>query len=493
MLSLLYCDDNHGGSPAVENLSDLMLGKILSAVTPNIQIQRAVEDIIVRPLRSREQIEYRREILEDFSKNRVPVEKLRELTAGFDRIHSDYKNKKSSLFRLFKGKADYPSMSAHAAEAVKGLIDLIYSLNALFRDCHPESAGLCQIKSRLQELAEANETMELYSLANQFSSYYPNESSIEAEFGVDSDGKISRLSMISASAYQPKHKTEKKRGFCLFGRSSANESPSSIRAGLTPEDCDGIISKTTKEIAEAFEYIINSVCGEFSGIYQDSAFYVFSVKYCEALKKAGVPVCFAELADSTEVTNLYDTYLLLTIPNPFAVVPNDFALTRETRGIIITGDNSAGKTVYLRAVAMAYIFTAAGLPIPAETAKISLPKSISLEMASAERAYQSGDITGRFEEEVIDLKKIVDSAEDGSLILLNEVFQTTDYSEGAQGLYYILEHFGKIGAKWILVTHLRQLVGMYKKDSGIVKLSVGSAGRYKVSNAQPESGGGECR
>ena len=250
--------------------------------------------------------------------------------------------------------------------------------------------------------------------------------------------------------------------------------------GLTSEDRGGIISKTAKEITEAFEYIITSVCGEFSGIYYDLAFYVFAVKYCEAMVRAGTPVCFAELSDSTEITGLYDVYLLLTLPNPSAVVQNDFLLSYKTKGIIITGDNSAGKTVYLRAVSMAYILTAAGLPISAESAKISLPKDISLQMASAERAYQSGNITGRFEEEVIDIKKIVDSVQTDSIILLNEVFQTTDYSEGAEGLYYILEYLNKKGARWILVTHLKQLTTMYKNDLSVVKLRAGSGERYKV-------------
>lgn len=316
--------------------------------------------------------------------------------------------------------------------------------------------------------------------AEQFKSYYPNESVIEADFCIDSGGKISGLNMISESKYLPEQKSGKKRGFSLFGKSDTNESPNGIRVGLTSEDRGGIISKTAKEITEAFEYIITSVCGEFSGIYYDLAFYVFAVKYCEAMVRAGTPVCFAELSDSTEITGLYDVYLLLTLPNPSAVVQNDFLLSYKTKGIIITGDNSAGKTVYLRAVSMAYILTAAGLPISAESAKISLPKDISLQMASAERAYQSGNITGRFEEEVIDIKKIVDSVQTDSIILLNEVFQTTDYSEGAEGLYYILEYLNKKGARWILVTHLKQLTTMYKNDLSVVKLRAGSGERYKV-------------
>lgn len=480
MLSLLYLDNIENDRPAVEHLDDLMLGKILSAITPNVRIQEAAKEIIARPLSDISRIEYRREILRDFSKNRVPLEKLRELFGGFGEIHNDYKNKKSSLFRIFNGQADYPSILIHSAEAVKRLVDLIYAINDAFRDCHPESSGLNQIKSRLNELAEASDMRKLCGLAEQFKSYYPNESVIGADFCVDSDGKISGLSMISESKYLPEQKSGKKRGFSLFGKSDTNESPNGIRVGLTSEDRGGIISKTAKEITEAFEYIITSVCGEFSGIYYDLAFYVFAVKYCEAMGKAGTPVCFAELSDSTEITGLYDVYFLLTLPDPSAVVPNDFSLSGETKGIIITGDNSAGKTVYLRAVSMAYILTAAGLPIPAESAKILLPKDISLQMASAERAYQSGSITGRFEEEVIDIKKIVDSVQPDSIILLNEVFQTTDYSEGAEGLYYILEYLNKKGAKWILVTHLKQLTIMYKNDMRVVKLRAGSGERYKV-------------
>ncbi len=487
MLNLLYLDDNKNDRPAVEHLSDFMLDKILAAITPNIQIQKAAEEILVRPLSDINQIEYRREILKDFTAHRVPLEKMRELSGGFARIHNDYKNKKSSLFRLFKGQSDYPGLLIHAAAAVRQLIDLIYSLNDIFRGSTPESGVLNKVRMRLQKLADAPEMRELYGLAERFAAYHPNESKIEADFSIDSDGKISRFGMISVSKFLSEDKSVKKRGFSIFGKNNTPEPSSGMCAGLTSDDCSGIISKTAREILEAFEYIITSVCGEFSGIYYDSAFYVFGVKYCEALENAGIPVCFAELSGSTEITSLHDVYLLLTLPDPSCVVPNDFSLEGETKGVIITGDNSAGKTVYLRAAAMAYIFTAAGLPIPAESAKISLPKDISLQMASAERAYQSGDITGRFEEEVIDLKKIVDSAQADTIIMLNEVFQTTDYSEGARGLYYILEYLGKKGAKWLLVTHLKQLAVMYKNDPRITKLRIGGNGRYKVGSDEDYS------
>ena len=51
----------------------------------------------------------------------------------------------------------------------------------------------------------------------------------------------------------------------------------------------------------------------------------------------------------------------------------------------------------------------------------------------------------------------------GALVLLNELFQTTAYPEGADGLYHILRYLRSpaVGGDFIAVTHLRELVGLF--------------------------------
>jgi len=104
-------------------------------------------------------------------------------------------------------------------------------------------------------------------------------------------------------------------------------------------------------------------------------------------------------------------------------------------------------------------------------------------MASAEKTLTVSDSVGRFEEEVIELKEMIDTILPNSIALFNEIFQTTDYAEGAEGLYYILEYLNRKGIRWILVTHLTQLANMYSEQSNVRMLKMSSVDKYKVCNS----------
>ncbi len=472
MISLLFESDFRDECEPVGQLDDLMIGRILAAVTPDIRLQSAAREVLERPLSDPAQAEFRREIVRDFAARKLPVERLSELFGTFADICNGFRQEKSDLFRLFGGKNVHSELLKKAADTLQELIELIYKLYDLMRDRTPTSKGLNALKNRIAELSESQDLRQLYNIAINICNFSAAENVTEVELIIDGKVKISGLGIVSTQRPQ----TAQKR---TFGRKPA---PDGVRAAMFSDEIASMISASAGELCEAFEYVISSICDEFMQVYYDINFYVFAVRYCDMLKKSGVPLIYAGLCDETDIENLYDLFLLFTLPNSESVVPNDFKLSKETNGILVLGKNSSGKTVYLRAAAMALIFTAAGLPIPAYAAKIALPKKFLLQVASAERAYHDGDITGRFEEEVIEIKKIVDVAEAGTLVLLNEVFQTTDYTEGAEGLHEILKYLNEKGAKWVLVTHLRRLDEMAAEDNGIVKLSTDGEEKFKVSN-----------
>ena len=130
-------------------------------------------------------------------------------------------------------------------------------------------------------------------------------------------------------------------------------------------------------------------------------------------------------------------------------------------GILITGENNSGKTVYLRSVGMAQLLFQAGLPVPCESARMRILCAVHTCYAAAEKEFVSGNDAGRFEQEVRVLSQLAERIQPNSLLLLNEVFQTTAYSEGAEGLYHILNYFTRHGVNFIAVTHLKELVPLY--------------------------------
>ena len=87
---------------------------------------------------------------------------------------------------------------------------------------------------------------------------------------------------------------------------------------------------------------------------------------------------------------------------------------------------------------------AAGLPVPAERLTFSPCSRLLTYYAEAEKAEQGA---GRFEQEVREFRAMFDALVPGTLVLLNEPFQSTAYDEGAKGLADILAYFSACGVQ----------------------------------------------
>jgi DNA mismatch repair ATPase MutS len=114
------------------------------------------------------------------------------------------------------------------------------------------------------------------------------------------------------------------------------------------------------------------------------------------------------------------------------------------------------------------VLAQAGLPIPCESAEITPFSQLATEFSEAEKEFCEGNDAGRFEQEVRELAEMVDTLKEGSLVFLNETFQSTAYAEGAEGLYHLLKYFSALNIRWILVSHLRQLEEMFDNNEATI-------------------------
>lgn len=193
-----------------------------------------------------------------------------------------------------------------------------------------------------------------------------------------------------------------------------------------------------------------------------------------------------------EITRLYDMFLVGKYISELgtagsAVVPNDVRLGAKREGLLIRGKNNSGKTVYLRSAGTAQIFAQSGLPITAKSARISARNGIYAQFSRAEESFTQNDSAGRFEAEVRDIARIIGEIEPNSLLLLNETFQTTAFSEAAEAMRDILEAVSRAGVKWIFVTHLLKLIDLLPAGNGVVfmKTSEEEGERYKLKEYMP--------
>ena len=184
------------------------------------------------------------------------------------------------------------------------------------------------------------------------------------------------------------------------------------------------------------------------------------------MQRGGSPTCKDRVYASTMGALAVD--LLCEGKIGDEIIPNDLDLSADTDGMIVRGGNGTGKTVFLRSVGTAQLLAQAGLPVCADSARVAIRSGVYTHFSSAEEDFIAGDTAGRFEGEVRAVSAIIDVLTPGSLLLLNETFQTTSYAEGAEAMAGILSILPALGTKYIFVTHLGAIGDI--GGSGRVKL-----------------------
>lgn len=136
-------------------------------------------------------------------------------------------------------------------------------------------------------------------------------------------------------------------------------------------------------------------------------------------------------------------------------VPNDARLNEREQILIITGPNMAGKSTYLRQVALIVLLAQAGSFVPARSARIGVVDRIFTRVGA------SDDLTlGRstFMVEMQEAANILNNASRRSLVILDEIGRGTSTFDGLSIAWAVVEYLHeRIGAKTLFATHYHHL------------------------------------
>lgn len=131
-------------------------------------------------------------------------------------------------------------------------------------------------------------------------------------------------------------------------------------------------------------------------------------------------------------------------------VPLDFEVGGDTRGIVITGPNTGGKTVALKTVALLSAMACAGLHIPCQSADIAMNSQILCDIGDGQDMSNNLSTFSAHIKQVIEILKRVDQ---DSLVIMDELGSGTDPAEGMGIAIAILEQLRKSGALFLVTTH----------------------------------------
>ena len=240
------------------------------------------------------------------------------------------------------------------------------------------------------------------------------------------------------------------------------------------------------QILGAEEKVVNLEYEAFTNIRQEIAKNVARLQTTsEVVSTLDVLASFAEVAEDMNYCKPnVNNFGVIDIKNgrhpviekilgTGSFVENDTHLDKdENRLAIITGPNMAGKSTYMRQVALITLMAQVGSFVPAESATIGVVDKIFTRVGASDD-LSMGQST--FMVEMMEVASILKEATPNSLVILDEIGRGTSTYDGLSIAWAVAEYIAdkeKCGAKTLFATHYHELTALEEKIEGVKNYSI---------------------
>ena len=138
----------------------------------------------------------------------------------------------------------------------------------------------------------------------------------------------------------------------------------------------------------------------------------------------------------------------------FEYVPHDIYLNEETRGMMIYGPNSTGKSSIMKAIGLCIIMAQCGMYVPAEDFEYGIFTALYTRISGSDNLFKG---QSSFIVEMNELRNILKKADRSSMVLGDEISRGSEYISGTAIVATSIIKLSKLGTKFLFSTHLHEI------------------------------------
>ena len=200
----------------------------------------------------------------------------------------------------------------------------------------------------------------------------------------------------------------------------------------------------------------------------------------EALVRLDILNCIARISDrlrcETPVISQSPCIALKSARHPILtlmgkeVVPLDLELAQEHRVMVVTGPNTGGKTIAIKSAGLLCVMALCGMPVPAAPGSVlPLVSSILVDIGDEQSIEES---LSTFSAHISKISQIIERADRGTLVLLDELGTGTEPGQGAAIACAVLKELHEKGTLVVATTHLTEIIGFVQREPGMVNAAM---------------------